>query len=131
MTTSDYTIYTGLKSLRHVEYYRGILFMTTNRVKTFDKAFLSRIHIALHYQNLTNSARIQIWSSFLKKAGVDVEKLGNKQLEKLGKHDVNGRQIKNATRTAHSLAISRGLDHIEETLAAMVEFAAQFPTSTD
>ncbi|SJL04222.1 uncharacterized protein ARMOST_07583 [Armillaria ostoyae] len=28
--------------LRHVEYYRGILFLTTNRVKAFDEAFLLR-----------------------------------------------------------------------------------------
>ncbi|KAH9931588.1 uncharacterized protein B0H18DRAFT_1208895 [Fomitopsis serialis] len=36
--------------LRHVEYYRGILFLTTNRVTAFDPAFLSRIHIALHFR---------------------------------------------------------------------------------
>ena len=38
--------------LRHIEYYRGILFLTTNRIKTFDEAFLSRIHVALHFSEL-------------------------------------------------------------------------------
>ena len=33
--------------LRLLEYFQGILFLTTNRVATFDDAFQSRIHIAL------------------------------------------------------------------------------------
>ena len=33
--------------LRLLEYFQGILFLTTNRVSTFDDAFQSRIHIAL------------------------------------------------------------------------------------
>ena len=36
-------------SLHQVEYYCGILFLTTNRVKAFDEAFLSRIHVVLHF----------------------------------------------------------------------------------
>jgi hypothetical protein len=34
-------------SLHHAERYRGILFLTTNRVQAFDEAFLSRIDGAL------------------------------------------------------------------------------------
>jgi hypothetical protein len=34
-------------SLYHAEYYRGILFLTTNRVQAFDEALLSRIQGAL------------------------------------------------------------------------------------
>ena len=56
-------------SLRHVEYYRGILFLTTNRITAFDEAFLSRIHVALHFQELTPAARKQVWSAFLRKVG--------------------------------------------------------------
>lgn len=33
--------------LRALEYYRGILFLSTNRVGTFDEAFTSRIHIQI------------------------------------------------------------------------------------
>lgn len=33
--------------LRMLEYYKGILFLTTNRIGTFDEAFKSRIHISL------------------------------------------------------------------------------------
>jgi hypothetical protein len=32
-------------ALRILEYHRGVLFLTTNRIKTFDEAFLSRFSI--------------------------------------------------------------------------------------
>jgi hypothetical protein len=55
--------------LRHVEYYRGILFLTTNRVKAFDEAFLSRIHVALHFHELSQESKIQIWNAFISRIG--------------------------------------------------------------
>jgi AAA+ superfamily predicted ATPase len=33
--------------LRMLEYYKGLLFLTTNRVGSFDEAFKSRVHISL------------------------------------------------------------------------------------
>ncbi|KAH8080729.1 P-loop containing nucleoside triphosphate hydrolase protein [Cristinia sonorae] len=119
--------------LRHVEYYRGILFLTTNRVKAFDEAFLSRIHVALHFQELTKSAKKQVWRSFLGKAGVEISAesgFTETYLDRLADRDINGRQIKNATRTANSLAVSRkeklGFRHLVETLDAMEEFTQEF-----
>lgn len=41
--------------LRVLEYYNGLLFLTTNRVGTIDEAFKSRIHLSLYYVSLTNS----------------------------------------------------------------------------
>lgn len=38
--------------LRLLEYYRGVLFLTTNRIEEFDDAFHSRIHIALRFASL-------------------------------------------------------------------------------
>ncbi|OBZ76351.1 ATPase family AAA domain-containing protein 3B [Grifola frondosa] len=116
--------------LRHVEYYRGILFLTTNRIKAFDEAFLSRIHVALHFSDLTKAAKMQVWKAFLAKAGVHISDIGTDHIEKLADRDINGRQIKNATRTAKSLAVSRheklGFTHLVETLDAMEEFTAEF-----
>lgn len=117
-------------SLRHIEYYRGILFLTTNRISTFDEAFLSRIHVALHYTELGTPTKIQIWHSFLKKAGVAEGRIPDELVEKLAERNVNGRQIKNACRTATSLARSRGVEmqygHLVEALDAMEEFVTQF-----
>ncbi|KAH9848097.1 P-loop containing nucleoside triphosphate hydrolase protein [Lenzites betulinus] len=117
--------------LRHVEYYRGILFLTTNRITAFDPAFLSRIHVALHFGPLSPAARAQVWRAFLRKAGVALAAAGEAALvARLAARDVNGRQIKNACRTAQSLAHSRGqvlgVEHLEETLDAMEDFNVEF-----
>ena len=116
--------------LRHVEYYRGILFMTTNRILTFDEAFLSRIHVALHFDELSVPTKVQIWRGFLRKAGLDEAELKEGLLVNLARRDINGRQIKNACRTATSLAVSRKekmtYAHLEEALNAMEEFMADF-----
>lgn len=51
--------------LRTLEYYSGILFLTTNRVGTFDPAFRSRIHVSLYYPPLKKDATMQIWKMHL------------------------------------------------------------------
>ncbi|KAF2151737.1 P-loop containing nucleoside triphosphate hydrolase protein [Myriangium duriaei CBS 260.36] len=51
--------------LRVLEYYEGIMFLTTNRVHTFDQAFQSRIHISLDYPELSIESRKQVWKNFL------------------------------------------------------------------
>jgi hypothetical protein len=43
------------------------MFLTTNRVTTFDPAFHSRIHISLDYQELSTDSRRTVWKNFLKK----------------------------------------------------------------
>lgn len=114
--------------LRHVEYYRGILFLTTNRIKAFDEAFLSRIHVALHFHELPIESRMQVWKAFIAKVGAN--DITVEQMKDLAKRDVNGRQIKNATRTAQSLAIGRGeklsYQHFSDTLDAMYDFTTEF-----
>lgn len=122
--------------LRHVEYYPAILFLTTNRVRAFDAAFLSRIHIALHFHDLSRDARSSVWKAFLLRAGLII---GNKdaditeeQLENLSEKDINGRQVKNAVKTASSLASSRseklGYKHLIEVMNVMEQFAREFET---
>lgn len=115
--------------LRHVEYYRGILFLTTNRVKAFDEAFLSRIHVALHFHELPLESKMQVWSAFIGKVGASAE-ITPQQIQELAKRDVNGRQIKNAARTAQSLAVGRGeklaFKHFLSTLDAMNDFTKEF-----
>jgi hypothetical protein len=53
--------------LRTLEYYQGILFLTTNRVGTFDEAFLSRIDVPVNFPPLSPENRVSLWSSFIKK----------------------------------------------------------------
>lgn len=98
--------------LRTLEYYSGILFLTTNRVGAFDEAFISRIHISLYYANLTQESALGVWDmnlGRLKKSGrnifVDNEKIKSFAKSHWGDgHRWNGRQIRNAFQTAIALA---------------------------
>ncbi|EGO02300.1 hypothetical protein SERLA73DRAFT_178169 [Serpula lacrymans var. lacrymans S7.3] len=56
-------------ALRLLEYHRGVVFLTTNRIKCFDDAFLSRFSIAIKYPNLEAPARLLIWQNFFRLAG--------------------------------------------------------------
>ncbi|EXJ69450.1 uncharacterized protein A1O5_07486 [Cladophialophora psammophila CBS 110553] len=88
--------------LRVLEYYEGVLFLTTNRIKNIDEAFHSRIHVTVNYPNLSVESRRHIWQTFL---GHD-HPMGGKELDRLARVDLNGRQIKNVLKTAQMLARS-------------------------
>jgi|SRR5579862_2095316 len=77
--------------LRQLEYFQGAMFLTTNRVKTFDEAFHSRIHFALRYEKLGIPARTKVWTEFLRRSGTECVRLEN--LESLAEKDLNGRQV--------------------------------------
>ena len=44
-----------------MDYFEGILFLTTNRVGVIDEAFKSRIHMQLGFDELNDAARNKIW----------------------------------------------------------------------
>lgn len=99
--------------LRAMEYYRGILFLTTNRVGHFDPAFFSRIHVYIGYKPLDKPGRERIWRQFFEK--LELERAGEVQVRAGAKKFVlsddvlegiewNGREIRNAFQTAVALA---------------------------
>ena len=53
--------------LRRMDYFRDLLFLTTNRVGQIDDAFLSRVSVVLQYDHLTDDTRRKIWNGFFKK----------------------------------------------------------------
>lgn len=53
--------------LRAIEYYDGILFLTTNRIGTSDEAVWSRIHATIYYDDFTDDQRQKIWNTYFKK----------------------------------------------------------------
>ncbi|KZT08241.1 P-loop containing nucleoside triphosphate hydrolase protein [Laetiporus sulphureus 93-53] len=118
--------------LRQLEYFRGILFLTTNRVRVFDEAFQSRIHVSLKYPDLTPDARRQIWVAFIRKANANLAdgQLTEEELSDLGERKVNGRQIKNAVKTAGALAAGKqevlGYTHLAQVLDLMEEFEMKY-----
>lgn len=58
-TTKIYIVF-----LRQLEYYRGMMFLTSNRVSDFDPAFESRIHLTIHYPALDVGSRLHVWKVF-------------------------------------------------------------------
>ena len=116
--------------LRVLEYYEGILILTTNRVGTFDEAFKSRIQLAVHYPALDQKGRRAIWMNFieiLKKRQVDLdyEDLVQRTNE-LAHTPFNGRQIRNNLWTAAQVAKYKNerleYKHLEEVIEISEEF---------
>jgi ATP-dependent 26S proteasome regulatory subunit len=103
--------------------------LTTNRVKAFDEAFLSRIHVAMHFHELPVESRVQVWKAFIGKVGAS-DNVSPEELLILARRNINGRQIKNAVRTAQSLAVGRdeplAFQHFVDTLDAMHDFTTEF-----
>lgn len=91
-----------------LEYYQGILILTTNRIGAIDEAFKSRIHLAIWYPPLSQPSRRSLWQTFLRRVSLEAaaEMDANGTLDELSTEKLNGRQIKNLVRTASALAIS-------------------------
>lgn len=93
--------------LRLLEYYSGILFLTTNRVENIDAAFESRIHLSLQYEDLDLASRRHVWSSFVDRIA-NAAPFAEEELDRLAEQNMNGRQIKNVLKTAQLLATKQG-----------------------
>lgn len=122
----QYTVYTQKKGyltwravfLRVLEYYAGILFLTTNRIGDFDEAFTSRIHISLYYPPLDKTSTREIFRlnlRIIKKRFEDKGRIININERDILKYATaywkkhenmrwNGRQIRNACQTALAMA---------------------------
>ncbi|OTA99037.1 hypothetical protein M426DRAFT_325499 [Hypoxylon sp. CI-4A] len=103
--------------LRTLEYFKGIMFLTSNRVGAFDQAFQSRIHITLGIPEFSESVRKQVWAIFIKDLGRrrhdgsaplltedECKALGQEVLTHWSREPLNGRQIRNCVRSALALA---------------------------
>ncbi|KAH6871416.1 P-loop containing nucleoside triphosphate hydrolase protein [Thelonectria olida] len=94
--------------LTKLEYYQGILFLTTNRISSIDHAFQSRVDLFLPYHDLTNKARRQVWENFIDRAGRDRFEVTAESLDKLSELSLNGREIKNLIKSAQLLSLKSG-----------------------
>ncbi|KAI1742673.1 P-loop containing nucleoside triphosphate hydrolase protein [Xylaria scruposa] len=118
--------------LQVLEYFDGIMFLTTNRAETIDRAFHSRIHLSIAYPLLTYDARKQLWRNWITReySNTEPDWLTEGLLNKLACRDLNGREIKNSMKMAHALArgekrIMRAAD-IHRVLEASEEFKTSF-----
>ncbi|KAM0721357.1 hypothetical protein Q7P37_002281 [Cladosporium fusiforme] len=126
--------------LRVLEYYSGILFLTTNKVGLFDEAFKSRIHLSLYYDKLTADQTWKIWDvnltrqmslhPNLKTNKEDLLRWAERNYHQCrldGTQVWNGRQIRNACQTAAALAEAdeegfMRISHLEAVAKASLDF---------
>ncbi|KAF7679792.1 hypothetical protein GT037_001443 [Alternaria burnsii] len=100
---------------REIEYYTGILILTTNRAQSIDPAFQSRIHFCHHYHRHNTSTRKKIWKTFVEDSRknpsihIDISEDGFDELAAL---NLNGREIKNTMSLAVSLTASKPGDNL-------------------
>ncbi|KAI6084612.1 P-loop containing nucleoside triphosphate hydrolase protein [Hypoxylon rubiginosum] len=107
--------------LRELEYFGGIVFLTTNRVNSFDIAMKSRVHLSLSYTPPEIEVRRSIWQHCLKTVPAEAKDIDvGKTIDFLVTAKLNGREIANAVNTARTLARFDGaplkLSHIETVL---------------
>jgi hypothetical protein len=141
--------------LRLLEYHRGILFLTTNRVGSLDPAFQSRVQCALRYDALDAPGRRAIWADLLARvteppptasaaagsgdgagagaisvaaAAAAADRLSAFDLARLADHALNGRQIKNALQLALALAASEAARLAQRHLDTTVSLTTAFAT---
>lgn len=91
--------------LRELEYFRGIIFLTTNLYSTIDSAFRSRVSLHLLFTSLTPEARMVIWRKFLDRA--------NKLISLTEKHEVVEKKKDGSQPTAEVAERSEG-DLVDE-----------------
>ncbi|KAK3387869.1 P-loop containing nucleoside triphosphate hydrolase protein [Podospora didyma] len=111
--------------LRELEYYRGIIFLTTNLYSTIDSAFRSRVSLHLLFNSLTPEARTMVWRKFLDRlpphptesageVGDEGEavsaavEISDDDLKELAAWQLNGREIKTAVKMVRSWCDHKG-----------------------
>jgi len=131
--------------LRTLEYFQGIIFLTSNRVSVFDQAIKSRVHLALQYAPPNMTSRRQLWRNALRglpgwstdfvggrdgRGGDDgAERAFEEVLDVVEKAEMNGREISNSIHTALTLARDEkkplGRGDLETIIEVWGEFARQ------
>ncbi|KAF2185525.1 P-loop containing nucleoside triphosphate hydrolase protein [Zopfia rhizophila CBS 207.26] len=132
--SADHTHRNALVSvfLRKLEYYKGILFLTTNRVQSFNEAIVNRIHFIMKYGSLNENARKEVWKSFLEKANTEKKAAvcELKDFNRLACMELNRREIKNIISVAQAFTAYEktqlGVAHLERAINASNEFQSDF-----
>ncbi|KAL8644500.1 MAG: hypothetical protein Q9226_007733, partial [Calogaya cf. arnoldii] len=124
--------------LRVLEYYEGILILTTNRVLSFDVAIQSRIHLAVMFHDLDDKQtrsiiEVHLANRFYNLTDGDIETF----TELAAMATLNGRQIRNVISSAEAMVNRREskritysdirsvLNHTKEFQASLQDYSKQ------
>ncbi|KAH7091306.1 P-loop containing nucleoside triphosphate hydrolase protein [Paraphoma chrysanthemicola] len=104
-----------------LEYYSGLLFLTTNFPNNIDEAFASRIDIHFEYPALDRDARCTLLrniTEFLQESTAFTQsvKLSDQDIWELARWKLNGRELKNAIKISSRLCSIKkedlSIDHL-------------------
>lgn len=133
--------------LRQIEYFRGILFLTTNLLENIDEAFMSRIQLHLCFPALDHLSRLHIWEKNLSRLEATLDSsskvrtalgagknlhpgpkvcVSRGELQDLAQWQLNGRHIRNVVRNTHLWCLYNSFDLTHERLVATIPVTAPF-----
>jgi SpoVK/Ycf46/Vps4 family AAA+-type ATPase len=119
--------------LRLLEYYTGVMFLTTTRSRALDISVQSRVHLSVRYQDLNKEGGRAVFGRFMDKTDAsDSQKSDIMRWFRVeaAKANLDGRQIKNLVTSAQSIARSRDTtldrDSITSVYRMTEEFQKQF-----
>ena len=112
--------------LRVLEYYNGVLFMTTNRADLVDDAVASRCLARITYQIPTKENQARIWSTLAETAGI---KLVKAEIDKVVAQfpKLSGRDVKNLLKLGSMVSAANG----EALTANTIAFVKRFKPTDD
>ncbi|KAF2098988.1 P-loop containing nucleoside triphosphate hydrolase protein [Rhizodiscina lignyota] len=122
-SSSDYSsrVLTSL-FLRRLEYFQGIMFLTTNRFIDFDEAFASRVQLILQYPALGPDHRAKIWEEHVKNARISPDwNLAEKCREFGQRYELNGRDIRNLAQVSINICQQEGQPLSEDMIEEIFE----------
>jgi AAA+ superfamily predicted ATPase len=114
--------------LRTLEYFNGLLFMTTNRSGDIDDAILSRCIAVIDYQSPATDDARRLWHTLGEQLGVE---LPPELVEVLLRHypGVSGRDMKELLKLTSKYCRHKGLPLSAESFAQCAAFRGLTPTS--
>ncbi|KAK3381212.1 hypothetical protein B0H63DRAFT_396710 [Podospora didyma] len=115
--------------VRHIEYFKGIVFLTTNLTGPIDAAVRSRAQIHLTFSSLAPPMRMRVWRNFVEDVSKQLSALSDADITELAKWEMNGREIKNTINLAVAWCQNNGLplslDAVEDLIALVSPFATK------
>lgn len=94
--------------LRVLEYYRGVLFMTSNRGTIIDDAIISRLTARMEYQKPNDEERGRIWNIIADQNGIKLEPFEVSSLVR-DLPGISGRDIKMLLKLARMYSRRKGI----------------------
>ncbi|CAG8541372.1 6132_t:CDS:2 [Cetraspora pellucida] len=111
--------------LRLLEYYQGVLFLTTNRVTDFDDAICSRVSMFFKYPKFGPKELLGTWNNFIRRGNLPLK------ADDFIDYDLNGREIRNVIHIARRLAQDKGIDLTTNTVIDVIKTIKGFQDEKD